>query len=77
MYLHAVLRDLRGRTGHRVTRYEAMAIRMVMTILEPSFMRSPPMELALSAAGRVDMFTTIRLAPEPVAVGHNSDESST
>lgn len=73
MYLHAVVRDLRGRTGHHVTRYEAIAMAMV----KPCFMRSPPMELALSAAGRVDRFTTTRLTAEPVAVGHNVDESST
>jgi len=71
MYLHAVLRDLRGRTGHHVTRYQAMAM------VKSCFMRSLPMELTLSAADRVDILTTARLAAEPIAVSHNIDESST
>lgn len=73
MYLHAVLRDLRGRTGHHVRRYQAMA----MAMAKSCFMRSLPMELTLSAADRVDILTTARLAAEPIAVSHNIDESST
>jgi len=71
MYLHAVLPDLCGRTGHHVTRYQAMAM------VKPFSMRSLPMKLALSAADRVDILTSARHAAEPFAVSHNIDESST
>lgn len=71
MCLHAVLPGLYGRTGHHVTRYQAMAM------VKPFSMRSLPMKLALSAADRVDILTSARHAAEPFAVSHNIDESST
>lgn len=71
MYLHAVLRDLRGRTGHQLNRYQAMAM------VKPCPMRNLPVKFALFAAGQIDILATTKLAAEPVGVRHNTDEAST
>ena len=71
MYLHAVLRDLRGRTGHQLNRYQAMAM------VKPCPMRNLPMKFVLFAASQIDILATTKLAAEPVGVRHNTDEAST
>lgn len=71
MYLHAVLRDLRGRTGHQLNRYQAMAM------VKPCPMRILPMKFALFAASQIDILATTKRAAEPVGVRHNTDEAST